>query len=399
MMRNASGSFDLQRPLRARALALTVASAVLAAAASAAVPPPLPEEHLTEAKLPAPTPHWVWVFDDAINNEIDMRLHLYDADAYRTLGQIDMGYWPMVALSPDGKTAAAATTYFSRGNKGTRTDVVEFTDTATLETKREVALPPKRIMSVQTFFSLSFSSDGHLLYVPYVTPAASLGVIDVQKNTLVGEVDTAGCVLAIPGGPNRVSAICENGKLLTVTLDATGHEVSRATSEAFFDVDKDPVFAQGIPSAGTVTFVSFDGMVHEVDATGAKATFKAPWSVTEGAEKGVWRPGGVQIGAIHAQLGRLYLPMHKGGQEAHKDGGTEIWVLDMKTHKRIARWSLGSKDIPPIVSVQVSQDPKPLLFAATNSDTAQFIVYDALTGKVKHVEKHLGQTPWLMFNP
>jgi hypothetical protein len=24
---------------------------------------------------------------------------------------------------------------------------------------------------------------------------------------------------------------------------------------------------------------------------------------------------------------------------------------------------------------------------------------DALTGHVKHIEKHLGQTPWMMLNP
>ncbi len=294
----------VSRHLYAPTLALAGTLAGLCATpALAATPAPLAEEHLTVAKLPAPTPHWIWVFDDAINNEIDMRLNLYDGDTYRRLGQIDMGYWPMLAISPDGKTTAAATTYFSRGNKGTRTDVVEFTDNATLETKREVLLPPKRIQSVPTLFSLAFSSDGHLLYVPYLTPAASFGVVDVQKNTLVGEIDTAGCVLSIPGGPNRVSSLCESGRVLTVTLDAAGHEVSRATSDPFFDVDKDPVFAQGVPSGNLVWFISFDGVVYEGDFTGPKASFKAPWSLVDGADKGVWRPGGVQVAAINAKPG------------------------------------------------------------------------------------------------
>ena len=26
-------------------------------------------------------------------------------------------------------------------------------------------------------------------------------------------------------------------------------------------------------------------------------------------------------------------------------------------------------------------------------------VFDALTGKLRHVEKQMGQTPWLMLNP
>jgi methylamine dehydrogenase heavy chain len=50
-----------------------------------------------------------------------------------------------------------------------------------------------------------------------------------------------------------------------------------------------------------------------------------------------------------------------------------------------------------VLAVQVSQDPAPILFAATaNSDV---VILDALSGRVKHVEKHLGQTPWMMLNP
>ena len=89
--------------------------------------------------------------------------------------------------------------------------------------------------------------------------------------------------------------------------------------------------------------------------------------------------------------------MHKAGQEAHKDGGTEIWAFDIKTHKRVGRWPLGSPKLTPVIAVQVSQDPQPILFAATF--TGQVAIYDALTGKLKHIEKQIGQTPWLMFNP
>jgi methylamine dehydrogenase heavy chain len=50
-----------------------------------------------------------------------------------------------------------------------------------------------------------------------------------------------------------------------------------------------------------------------------------------------------------------------------------------------------------VMAVQVSQDDAPLLFAAT--DSSDVAVLDALSGHVKHLEKHLGQTPWLMLNP
>jgi methylamine dehydrogenase heavy chain len=50
-----------------------------------------------------------------------------------------------------------------------------------------------------------------------------------------------------------------------------------------------------------------------------------------------------------------------------------------------------------VLAIQVSQDAAPLLFAATaNADVA---ILDALSGHLKHVEKHLGQTPWMLLNP
>jgi methylamine dehydrogenase heavy chain len=201
----------------------------------------------------------------------------------------------------------------------------------------------------------------------------------------------------IPSGPNRVSSLCESGRLLTVTLDAQGHEASRALSEPFFDADGDPVFVQGIPTTRGYAFLSFLGEVHEVDLSGAQPAFTPPWSLVSPAEKGRWRPGAEQVGAIHRALGRLYVPMHQGGEGTHKDGGTEIWVFDMASHRRLARWPVHAAGLSRVLAVQVSQDPAPILFAAT--DHSDVAVLDALSGRLRHVEKHLGQTPWMMLNP
>ncbi|GAC1693621.1 MAG: hypothetical protein PVS2B3_03120 [Steroidobacteraceae bacterium] len=365
--------------------------------AASAVPPPLPAEHLTVARLPAQTPHWIYVFDAAFINEIDSRVHLFDGDSYRRLGQIDAGFSGSVNESPDGRTTVVATTYFARGSRGTRTDVVEFTDNATLTPTHEIVLPPKRAMTVPNLFNVTYSADGHFVYVAYITPAASFGVLDPAHGTVLGEIDTAGCALVIPSGPNRVSSLCESGRLLTVTLDPSGHEASRAMSAPFFDADADPVFVQGIPTARGFAFLSFLGEVHEVDFTGAQPAFAPAWSLVEAAEKGKWRPGAMQVGAIHRGLQRLYVPMHVGGEGTHKDGGTEVWVFDLGTHRRLARWPMHIAGDSRVMAVQVSQDNAPLLFAATAS--SEVAVFDALTGHLKHVEKHLGQTPWLMLNP
>jgi methylamine dehydrogenase heavy chain len=365
--------------------------------ALAAVPPPLPAEHVTTETLPPAGPHRAYVLDEAFENEIDSRVDLFDGDTYRKLGQIDGGFNPSAALSPDGRTTAVATTYFSRGGHGTRTDVVEFTDNRTLTVTHEIILPSKRAMTLPTLYNVAYSSDGHFLYVSYLTPAASFGVLDPAQGKVLGEIDTAGCVATIPWGPNRVSSVCGNGRLLTVTLNAQGAEASRSLSQPFFDPAKDPVFVQGVPTSDGVLFLSFLGEVREVSLSGAKPAFSPIWSLVSAAERGRWRPGGVQVGALQERLGRLYVPMHRGGEGSHKAGGTEIWVFDMKSHRRIARWPLAKLKLSPVVAVQVSQDPAPVLLAAT--DGSDLVVFDALTGQVRHIEKHFGQTPWQILTP
>jgi methylamine dehydrogenase heavy chain len=383
--------------IRAALLSLAACTRLLAAAPAASAAP-LPAEHLTVTTMPPDSAHRIYVLDEAFYNEIDSRIDIFDGDTYRRLGQIDAGFNPGFNLSPDGKTTVVGTTYYSRGSRGARTDVVEFTDNTTLKATHEIVLPPKRAMTMPTYFNLAYSADSRFLYVSYITPAASFGVLDPVKNAVIDEIDTAGCVLVIPSGANRVSSICESGSLLTVTLDAQGHEASRAFSEVFFDPDRDPIFAQGVPMSGGYAFISFLGDVHEVDFSGAQPAIRKPWSLLAAADKpGHWRPGGMQVGAIQRHLNRLYVPMHQGGEGTHKDGGSEIWVFDMTTHQRVARWPLAVQKLAGVLAVQVSQDDAPLLFAATgHSDLA---VFDALTGQLRHVEKQMGQTPWLILNP
>ena len=382
---------------------LAFTTPALAAPGAAAVPPPLPAEHMTVTTLPPPSPHRLYVYDYNFDNEIDTRIQVFDGDSYRRLGQINTGFGPGVNLSPDGATTVVSTTYFARGSRGTRTDVVEFTDNTTLGVTGEIVLPAKRTQTSMNPFNVAYSADQHFLYVSYMTPASSLGVLDPAHRTVLSEIDTAGCVLVIPSGPNRVSSICEGGTLLTITHDAQGHEASRAMSAKFFDADTDPVFVQGMLTPRGVVFLSFLGQVHEVDLSGAEPSFAAPWSLVSAAESGQWRPGASQVGAVQHSLGRLYVPMHRGGEGTHKDGGSEIWVYDLASHKRLARWPM--KTLAPVQAIEVSQDPAPLLFVA--SDRGDVAVLDAVSGQVKHIERHLYQAPrgeccagpWLMLHP
>ena len=64
------------RPLSTAGIAL----ALLLAGNSGAVAPPLAAEHLVVATLPALSPHWVFVYDTALNYETDARVYVYDGD-------------------------------------------------------------------------------------------------------------------------------------------------------------------------------------------------------------------------------------------------------------------------------------------------------------------------------
>lgn len=374
------------------------AAAAVLAFACAATAAEKPEE-LTIQKMPAWHPHEIFIVDPSGDAATDGRVYLYDADARKELGQIDAGFLPGFAISPDHKTSVVATTYFSRGSHGTRTDVIEFTDNSTLDHAGETIVPSKHAQSVPSAWNTTFSSDGKHIYVSNLTPAASVSVVDARSRKLAGEVDMAACVLALPSGPSKFTALCESGRALSITLDANGKERHRVMSEPFIDVERDPVFANASPWQGSYVFTTFHGMVRSADFRGEKAVFGTPWPLVTDAERASgWRPGGLQPTAVHDKTHRLYVAMHQGADGSHKEPASEIWVFDLNTHKRVARWNLADQKIPPLVaSIQISQDAQPLLYGLTL--TGDLVVLDAQTGKLRYVTSHVARTPTLLVNP
>jgi methylamine dehydrogenase heavy chain len=362
----------------------------------AAPPPPIATEHLEVTHLPAMNAHWAFLFDYAENSEIDARVFVYDADHFRQLGQIDAGYYPGFAISPDKKMSAVATTYWSRGWHGTRADVLELTDNSTLAQTREIVLPSRRMQGPPTAFDISYSPDQRFLFVADLTPAASLTVVDLNKGAPVADIDTDGCVLVIPSGPRRVSSLCESGRLLSINVGEDGHETSRSLSAQFFNVDRDPIFVQGIPTGNQVRFISFLGDVYTVTFGAGEPRFDAPWPLVSAAERGKWRPGANQF-AFQPHLARLYVPMHVGREGSHKEPGSEIWVFDTDRHVRVARWVVDRKRYGGVIAVQASQDADPVLYAVTENSSV--LMMDPRSGQIRHVEPKVGQTVWYVWTP
>lgn len=388
---------DSKRRAVARAASLLALSYGLLACHAQASAAEKPEE-LTVAKVPPFSSHRPFVVDVSFTSMTDARVHVFDADSSRFIGQIDAGFSPGFAISPDHKTSYVATTYFARGGHGARTDVVELIDNATLDLTGEIEIPGKHAQVVPTPYNTTLSDDGRRLYVSNITPSTSVTVIDIAAKKVLGEIDTDGCVLAYPSGNDRFTSLCESGKALTVVLDATGKEASRKLSDAFIDVDHDPAFVNAVRDGQGYLFTTFGGNVRSATFTGDTPVFGNGWSlVTEQERKAGWRPGGLQQTAFHGKSRRLFVAMHQGADGSHKEPATELWVFDTQSKKRVARWKLAAQKIDPLLSIQVSDDEKPLLYGLT--PTSDFIVLDAMTGKLRHVEKQLGVTSTLIMNP
>ncbi len=365
---------------RTTACLSSLALAALAASALAAPPvppPPLQPETLKVETMPPRTAHMAYTLD--LSGLSDTRLAVYDLDRKKVLGQRGAGLMPGVAQSPDHRYTYVATSYFSRGTTGERTDVLEIHDNHTLQKVGEVVLPPRHGQQMPSLFNTTVSEDGGFLFVTNMTPAVSMTVVDLAARKVVNEIDTAACVLAYPSGPRRFTSLCESGKALTVTVDEAGKEMTREQSASFIDVEHDPVFTHAERYAGGYVFLTFNGKVQSADFSASPARFGTPWPLLSARDvKEGWLPGGLQPFAVHQASHRLYVAMHQGGEGSHKEGGTEIWVYDLDSHQRLSRWPVVRQKLLPMLTVSVTQDDNPLVFGSAGIGLQAF---DARTGK------------------
>jgi methylamine dehydrogenase heavy chain len=350
----------------------------LCATASGAAPAPLQAEQARVEKLGPHTPHWFFVYDINFLAEIDSKSYLFDGDTGSMLGMLSTGAWgTAIEFAPDFSAVYVPETYYARGSRGERTDVVTIYDTTELKPIGEVIIPPKRASGIPHRAYQGISDDGAFVYVDNMTPATSVSVVDVAAKKFVGEIEIAGCNLIYPTGKRSFASLCGDGTLQVVQLDDQGKLVSKTHSEKFFDPDKDPLTEKASRQGDTWLFFSFDGYVHPVSFAGGKIKVGKRWSLFSDKERADnWKVGGAQFNAVHRDLERLYVIVHQGGPYGHKDPGTAVWVYDLKTQKGVAQFKLNS----PATNVAVTKDAAPLLI--TDDGAKPLIdVYDALTGK------------------
>lgn len=326
-----------------------------------------PEEGFTET-LPIETPpHWVWILDGGAS-QIDSRLVLVDGDSGAMKGMLSSGYWTPGAATSGGDGSPSRLivneTYFSRGSRGTREDIVAIYDASTFLPIKEIPVPPRRMTALTMQHMTGLTGDQKTFAITNFTPAQSISLVDVEAGKLIEEVDTPGCGQIYPAGDNRIMALCGDGTMLTLTIstDETGvTTVDRTESEAFFDPHEDPIIVPSARLGDTWYFVSFDGKVLELDASTDKPVLRETWSlVSEKEKRKEWRTGGLQSLTLHEESGLLFVLMHQGGEETYEEPSKEVWVYDTKTRERLRRMKLKNVSL----EIAVSQDSEPLIFAA-----------------------------------
>jgi methylamine dehydrogenase heavy chain len=319
---------------------------------------------------------------------------IFDGDSGRMEGNIPAGYDANLAIAPDNSQFYVSETYWTHGARGERQDLVSIYDAKTLNLVKEISLPGRALAGKAQNFDVSAS--GSRAYVYIMHPAASVVWVDLKKQVVGGVVETPGCALVFPWGDQGFSSLCGDGSLATVTIPESGPAKVTHT-KPFFDANKDPIFEDSFVdrSTGTAIFLSYTGLVYQAKL-GSDTAVDKPWSIQKaagfpvagtGVQELAWRPGGSQLAAYHKASGKLFVLMHPGNYWTHKQGGTEIWVLDTKTHALVSRFplrpvptsGLGDDAVPYYANIGVSQDPKPLLYLlnAEGND----VVLDATTGE------------------
>ncbi|KPF80799.1 amine dehydrogenase large subunit [Novosphingobium sp. AAP93] len=371
-----------------RSIAPVLASALYAFAAmtSPAIaadkfPQPLAEESLPSvAKLPATWPQsWVTIHDFHFGAILDGRVAVVDtADPVQPLkGLVRAAQFANFLIAKDRGELYTTETFYSRLTRGERTDAITIWDAASLQPKGEIVLPGgKRQQSVTYPHLFQLTNGGKWALVANFTPAQSVTVVDLAARKVLNEIDLPGCAQIYPTGSSGFTSLCADGSLFSVTLDANGAAASSKSVPKVQDIDNQPLFSTPAMVGTTAWFVSFHGMVQGFDLSGPVAK-PLPGSFSVGTADGgapEWRPGGWQV--INADAaGKLYVLMSPYGQEGtHKDGGTEVWVVDPIKKARTLRIALKGQTL----AIAVTKESTPHLVAAQASGAID--IYDAATG-------------------
>ena len=294
-------------------------------------------------------------------------IRIIDGDTARIVATVYSSQYANFAWAPDHRTLYISETYWALGDRGKREDVLSIYGGPTLSNEGEIALPGRLISDPKTH-TFELSPDGHYAYDYSFQPAPAVSVIDLRARKVAASVEIPGCGLVFPFGKRGFASLCADGSMAVADSGAQGKYGVHRTKR-FFDVMKDPVIDESVadPHSGLALFTTYDGWVHPVHL-GDTPRFDKAWSIeqaaglspaTSHAGQITWRPGGQVPFAYEPSRHRLFALMHEGPPWSFEKPGTQIWVLDTRSHRLLHRWEVPQS----AYLVAVTQDAHPLLFA------------------------------------
>lgn len=298
--------------------------------------------------------------------------YLFDSNTGDMQGSLTVSwYTPAVEPNMPRNEIYAAESFYSRGVRGERTDVLTIFDLESLSAKAEVVLPPKTTpLWLRNYIAL-LGDERHVV-VFNMTPAQSVSIVDVVDREFASEISTPGCALILPVAERSFVMVCGDGTVQLIRLDEDGREAQRSRSKVFFSVEDDPVFDQFARSESGWILASHAGLVIHLSVSGDDIRLDTPWSMLTDADVAEsWRPGGRQTLVFHRNSRVLYVLMHKGGIDTHYQAGEEAWLFDIDKRKRIGRMKL---DVTAD-ALQVTQETSPKLI--TINSEGNIDIYDA----------------------
>jgi methylamine dehydrogenase heavy chain len=318
-------------------------------------------ETASVAVLPQHTgKHWFWTYGPGMPFTSESRAYLFDAQG-TNLGQLNAGTWLNSLLFDDTRNELLTVeTYFSRGTRGVRSDQVVAYDPNTLQVKREIPIPAKRMQAIKSSGATVFSDDQRFLLVVNFTPAQSVSVVDLQTQQFVTEIETPGCSVLYPAGNRDFYSICADGGFMQIRLDDRGGLLLKQRHQPLFDPAGDFVTTAASRIGNTWYFVSYDNHIRAIEMTPEGIKLSNQWSLLSDKERAAnWRISGQHHTAAHRASGRLFVLMHQGDAHTFEQPGEEVWVFDTRSGNKIDTIELD--DIA--LSIAVSQAENPTLYS------------------------------------
>ncbi|MCC6734801.1 MAG: hypothetical protein IT534_01580 [Bauldia sp.] len=327
-------------------------------------PPPIPFETVGVKETIDPGPN---LFLMGQSWDGASTLQVFDATDLTYKGGMGTGMMAQSVLSADGLTAYTTSTYLTRLTYGDTTMVLQAFDVATMTPTMEVVLPPKIAMVGPYEHLLQLSADERFALVMNATPAASVTIVDLVAGAVTAEVPTPGCWEIYPATTGlKWTMLCGDGTARTFVMNDAGTELVSQEATAVFDADADPLFVHAERGAGDeLLFVSFGGSVYRVSDAGTAPELLGAFSFADDFE---WpfAPGGYQVSAYNAANDVLFVAVHGDPYDgSHKDGSTEIWVVDMAGERLLYRLQ---PEVHGFVSLEVTAADRPVLYGFSEHD-------------------------------